>query len=246
MPKARFAALALLALAAPAAEATLPDAARFEITLAGVPIGEATLAARLGGGRYAVEAAADVGFLFWGGKGGATAEGAARDARLEPARYALRYEGATRPGGVDIAFENGRAARHASFPPVPPEYAEGRVPVTQAHLDGVADPLSAFVIPAPADADPAALCRRTLAVFNGYTRFDIRLDGPRAALSPGVVACAATYVPVAGHRPESPGVARLRRPGALDVTLAPLAPGLWGPQRIGVATRFGTLEILRR
>ena len=59
-------------------------------------------------------------------------------------------------------------------------------------------------------AGPAA-CNRTVRVFDGWQRYDVKLSfkeskhvqGATAAYSGEVFVCAARYVPVAGHRPES-------------------------------------------
>ncbi|MGF1658240.1 MAG: DUF3108 domain-containing protein [Rubrimonas sp.] len=251
MSAPRIAFICLLLAAAPAADASLGGAARYDLSIGGIPIGEAQLRARVEGARYEIAATADVGFLFWGGEGEARAFGAALVAPvpdLAPEAYRLAYQGVTRPGAVEIDFLDGRAARHLRTPPIPPEYAANRVEIAPAHLEGVRDPLSAFVAPAPADIDPDALCRRVLPVFNGYVRFDIVLEGAldAAPAADGAVACAARYAPVSGHRADSEGVARLRRPGALSVSLSPLAPGLWGPHAIAVETRFGPFRLERR
>lgn len=224
-----------LALAWPAA-ASRPEGVRFDLSVAGVPVGGATLAVSRSGDRYVALGSADVGFLFWGGQGGAEVEGAATADGLRPARYRLAYEGVTRPGTVAIDFEGGSAVRWERQPPIPPQYAEGRVEVEPRHLSGALDPLSALIAP---DAPPEALCDRALPVFSGYTRFDLVLDGV-AAVEDGVVTCTARYVPVAGHRPDSNGVRRMTRPDALSVALSPIGDGLWGPHRVAVATRFGT------
>ncbi len=241
-------ALGLLAVAAHPADATLEQGAAFDLSIAGVPIGDARIAVTAEGGAYAIDAAADFGFLFWGGDGAARAEGAANGDALAPARYRLAYQGVTRPGAISIDFAAGRASAWSFAPPIPDEFAQGRVAVTPDHLEGVLDPLSALVIPAPADADPDAVCRRVLPVFSGVTRFDLALEGALAASADdgGAVTCAVRYAPVSGHRADAASVARLTRPGAVALTLAPLAPGFWGPQRVTVATRFGDFEMTRR
>jgi hypothetical protein len=216
----------------------------YDLSVAGVPVGEAWLTVAMRDGRYAAQGSADFGFLFWGGQGVARAEGALEDGALRPAEYRLTYEGVTRPGRVSIDFDGARAVRWDREPPIPPEFAEGRVEVTEAHLDGVLDPLSALVIPAAPDAAPEALCARVLRVFSGYTRFDLELRG--ATVEADGVACDVRYTPVAGHRPDSNGVKRMSRPDALAISLAPVAPGVWGPKRVAIATRFGTAELARR
>lgn len=237
-------AFASVVLAAGSAAPTAPQRGiGYDLSIAGIPIGSARLAASLDGGRYRIDGWADVGFLFWGGRGGAEAEGEAVGGRLQPARYRLSYDGATRPGGVRIEFDGGRAVRWESFPPPPEEFREGRIAVTEAHLQGVLDPLSALVVPAPADANPESVCRRLLPVFSGYTRFDLELTG--TAPAPTGVGCTARYRPVAGHRAGSRSVARMTEPGAFEVALAPIGANLWGPARVAVQTRFGTFEMVR-
>jgi len=252
-------------LAAHPAGALREDGARYDLSIAGLPIGEASLSVAAAGDGYAIDAAADVGFLFWGGAGAARAEGAARAGKaagaqaLSPARYRLSYEGVSRPGSVSIDFAQGRASAWTFAPPIPPEFAEGRVALKPSDLDGVLDPLSALVIAAPADVDPDTLCRRVLPVFSGVTRFDLALEGAQTAAlgdaaggaarvgaGAGAVSCAVRYRPVSGHREGSLGVARLTRPGAVALTLAPLGAGFWGPERVAVQTRFGAFEITRR
>jgi hypothetical protein len=240
----RLGVLLLVGLAAFPASATR-DGVAYDISVAGVPIGDAWLRADLDGARYALQGGADFGFLFWGGEGVARSDGAVEAGTLRPAEYRLAYQGVSRPGRVEITFEGDTAVRWERQPPIPPEDAEGRVEISAEHLRGVLDPLTALVIAAPADAAPETICARVLPVFSGYTRFDLSL---RAATidADGAVACDVRYAPVAGHRPDSPGVDRMRRPGAIAISLSPIAPGLWGPKRLAVATRFGTAELARR
>jgi hypothetical protein len=243
MRKALIAALAVVAT--PSSGARAPASAAYDLFIAGIPIGEAELRIEAADGRYRVEGAADFGFLFWGGEGVAVAEGAAGPDSLKPALYQLRYQGVSRPGAVEIAFENGRAVRWAREPEIPEEYREGRVPPGPEHLSGVLDPLSALVVPAAATASAESVCRRVLPVFSGYTRFDLSLEGAEA-LDGEAVACAVRYRPVAGHRADSRSVRRLSEPGAVALRLAPLADGFWGPDRVALETRFGLFELERR
>lgn len=226
----------------PADGARTPDA-RYSLSIAGIPIGSATLSVAVDDGTYLIDGSADFGFLFWGGSGGARVEGVARDGVWRPTRYRLAYEGVRRPGGMEIDFEDGRAVRVHSFPPPPPDVMQGRVALTDTHLRDVLDPLTALVIPAPADADPETVCRRLLPVFSGFTRFDLELAGPRVASSGA--ACRTRYVPVAGHRPDSRSVERMQKPGAFEVSLTAITPEAWGPARVAVETRFGTFEMVR-
>jgi hypothetical protein len=248
LPLSGLAGFALTALAASAttnAERTAD--AVYGLSIAGIPIGSASLSVSIEDERYVLDGAADVGFLFWGGEGNARAVGAMQGGTMQPTHYRLAYQGVSEPGGIEIAFADGRAV-HWERQPEPDgdwveEWRRNRIAVEDHHLAGVLDPLSALVIPMPADADPATVCRRLLPVFSGYTRFDLELTGIAAA--PSGVGCTARYHPVAGHRPDSDSVARMTRPGAFEIALAPITEAAWGPARVAVQTRFGTFEMVR-
>lgn len=238
--------LLIAALALSVDATTTPDPeidAIYGMSIAGIPIGEATLSVDVRDGTYVANGTADFGFLFFGGEGVARAEGTARNGVLEPRAYRVSYEGVRRPGRIEIDFDGGRAVRWDRLPEPDGDWAEGRTEVAAADLTGVLDPLTALVVPAPRDASPDEVCRRLLPVFSGYTRFDLELTGPAKAQTG--VGCAVTYRPVAGHRADSRGVERLQRPGALTIALAPVDDAAWGPALIAVETRFGTFELVR-
>ena len=219
-----------------------PDA-RYRLSIAGIPIGSAALSVSVQGGRYTIDGTADFGFLFWGGRGGARAEGLTSPQGWTPLRYRLAYEGTRRPGGMEIDFENGRAVRFHSFPPPPADVMEGRITVQDDHLKAVLDPLTALVVPVPPDTDADAVCQRLLPVFSGFTRFDLELTGA-LDVETGI-GCSARYLPVSGHRPDSRSVERMTQPGAFEIALAPLANYAWAPSRVAIQTRFGTFEMIR-
>ena len=55
--------------------------------------------------------------------------------------------------------------------------AADRVPVTEAHRQGIVDPMTALLMPmaAPATALSKEDCQRTLPVFDGRRRYDLKL-----------------------------------------------------------------------
>lgn len=233
-----------LAVGLPVAAQADTAEARYRVSVSGVTIGSARLRATIVETAYSVEAEARFRFLFWGGSGVAQATGAVVGDGLRPEWYRLDYEGTRRPGGAEIAFADGVAVTFASFPDPPDAVFEERIEIAPEHLVGVLDPLSALVIAAPDTAEPGTVCSRVLPVFNGFTRFDLALAGA-AGNGPDGLACMAQYRPVSGHRPDSRGVRRMMRPGAFEITLAPLGRSVWAPSRIAVETRFGTVEIRR-
>ena len=220
----------------------------YALSISGIPIGQASLSVTIDRQHYALHATADVGFLFWGGEGNARAVGVLDAGSMKPSHYRLAYEGGSTPGRIEIAFADGKAVRWGRQPEPDGEWAqewrENRVVLEDHHLAGVLDPLSALLIPVPADAEPATVCRRLLPVFSGFTRFDLELTGTAPASSG--VGCTARYRPVAGHRPDSDSVERMTRRGAFEIALEPITQSAWGPARVAVQTRFGTFEMVRQ
>lgn len=236
---------ALLCMLATPLGAARENAAVFSLSIAGLPIGSASLVVDRDGDRYAIEGAADVGFLFWGGKGVARTEGSVSVGALQPERYRLSYEGVSRPGAVRIDFHAGAAVEWERRPPIPPEFAEDRDEVRPDDLVNVLDPLSALVAPLGPDASASDICERVAPVFSGYTRFDLELVGSSGQGDAGVT-CDIRYRAVSGHRRDSESVRRLERPGALGLVMAPIGADAWAPARLTLATRFGVFEIARR
>src|SRR5690606_20348725 len=108
---------------------------------------------------------------------------------------------------VSMAMARGNVLRVSTDPVV--GNIPGRVPLRSAHQKDVVDPSSAMIIPLGRahTSDGNRACNRTVRVFDGWQRFDVRLsyrrteqvstaDGKYAATA---FVCAARYVPVAGH-----------------------------------------------
>lgn len=230
--------LALMALAAsPAAALDVVATERYALSIAGIGIGEATVALRRDEGAYAVDVEGGYRFLFWSGAANAQAYGDVVGGAFAPAAYRSRLKSSTRLVTTKMEFMDG-AAKPADWrfePPLDPDEYGERHPLTAAHLAGAADPLTAFMIPA---ATAVEACRGALRIYSGVVRFDLALtqrpDG----------ACRADYSPVAGHRVASDEVDRLRDRG-LELNFFEIAPGLWAPSRLGFPTRFGTLAFSR-
>jgi hypothetical protein len=96
---------------------------------------------------------------------------------------------------------------------------------------------------------PAA-CDRTIPVFDGFARYDIRLSFVRAqdvqvkGYSGPVAVCAARYVPVAGHRPEAKSTQFMADNREIEVWLVPVARAhAVVPLRVSIMTMSGLLLV---
>src|SRR5690606_35840702 len=110
---------------------------------------------------------------------------------------------------ISLAMSRGRVKQETIDPPLP--HRPDRVPLTQEHKRGVVAPISALLMPVLSKGGPqeAGNCDRTLPIFEGTERFDIRLSYLRTEMvktqkgyeGPAVV-CRASYDAIAGHRPK--------------------------------------------
>jgi len=183
-------------------------------------------------------------------RGAATASGRLAASGPEPASFAhtLANDYETRSIRMTLA---GNAVRALKVEP-PPWDASQRIPVTDEQKQHVVDPVSALIMSVPAGAPlvgPSA-CNRTIPVFDGVTRFDVRLSyvETRAAQTKGyegpVSVCTARYQPISGHRPDSSATRFMAENREMSVWLAPLQKAhAVAPLRINIKTSAGTMSI---
>jgi hypothetical protein len=182
-------------------------------------------------------------------KGAATASGALTSA-LSPASYANTTTNSEETRTVRMSLA-GNAVRASEVKPAPWD-AEARVPVEESDKRHIVDPVSALIMPVPAGQEltgPAA-CNRTISVFDGVTRFDVRLSyaGAHNAQFRGyegpVTVCTARYTPIAGHRPDSNSTRYMAANSDMNVWLAPLPEAhVVVPVHIDIKTAAGKLVI---
>jgi hypothetical protein len=249
----RWAASALLgAIACTAAHAEALHV-RYSVSLIGLPLGAASLAANLAPHRYRIEAAArltGLASLVSSARGVAISTGAFASNRPLPSTYATTSSNAQMTRTVRMALNAGSVRGVDISPPIDP--APDRIPVTSRQKRGVIDPLSALLMPVPGSGSPVgpAACDRTIPVYDGFTRFDVPLsfEGIRQVSAQGyagpVAVCTARYVPISGHRPHRQVTEFMASNRDMEVWLAPVgATRIVAPFRISVATLVGTTVI---
>ncbi|KQP54966.1 MULTISPECIES: DUF3108 domain-containing protein [unclassified Methylobacterium] len=221
----------------------------YGVNLAGIPIGTAQVSGSFEGTRYRMDVSARLTGLVGavtGGMGSARASGLIT-AAPQPSTFAI----ATKTSNAGIAVRMALAGGNVTQAEITPPLVDlgDRVPITAANRKGVIDPASALMMPAigkGALTDPEN-CNRTLPVFDGATRFNVTLSygETRMVEKPGysgpVLVCNARYQPIAGHRPDRPGVKFMEDNRDMSVWLAPVdGTRVLLPVRIAVRTTIGT------
>ncbi|MFC3703944.1 DUF3108 domain-containing protein [Devosia honganensis] len=250
-------ALALLAALAPLAAqpvsaAALEARASYVLTVGGINVALVDVDFGDDGRRYELDLSANVtglGSVVASGTATASASGSSAGRELQPDSFRLE----TRANGEKFNVNVGYADRNVSVfqvePPVLDSY--DRVPLERAHLHGVGDFLSAFVL--KGGALDRSLCQRTLNIFTGVERFDIRMGfldtdeatSPRTGYQGPVVACSIRYEPVSGHFQSSDITRYLAESSRIIIWYAPLGQsGYFIPYRVMLGTTMGDLSMV--
>ncbi|ODT69316.1 MAG: hypothetical protein ABS75_17485 [Pelagibacterium sp. SCN 63-23] len=250
-------ALLLLALASPlAAQPVLaaPVDARvsYVVTVGGINIALVDIDFDDDGRRYGFDVSARVtGLANVVASGSATASvsGASTGSSLQADNFALETRANGENFKVDVGFSGRNVASFQVVPPVLDSY--DRVPLERAHLNGVGDFLSAFVL--KGQALDAALCQRDFKIFTGVERFNIKLGflsedeatSPRTGYQGPLVACSAKYQPISGHFDSSEMTQYLSESSRIILWYAPLgASGYYVPYRVNIGTSMGDLSMV--
>lgn len=243
----------LLAAAIPvAADSRLEG--RYTVSLAGITIGTAAIVLDVRPDGYVAAGSAKLTGVMRAiatGHGTAAVRGSIVGGRLVPQSYSMTAESQKHLDEVRMAMANGIVRDFSAVPPVQPE--PDRVPLTEAHLKGVIDPMSAalFIVPGSGDVLSPEACNRTLPIFDGRYRYEVELTfvridkvtGAKGYAGPAVL-CAATHRPIAGHRPSK---LPSRYAGANDQIRVWLVPIIGTralvPYRVTVGTLFGNIVL---
>jgi hypothetical protein len=229
----------------PASAASLD--ARYEVSLLGLTLGTASLSGGIDGSRYKLDIAAKLTGLiggFTGGRGSGAASGNLNGAKLSPTSFAVSSASSSESRTVRMAIDSNSVAAVEIEPPI--EARADRVPLNDGHRRNIVDPLSAFLMPVNGKG-LANACNRTLQIFDGAARYDIKLShaGTREVKLEGysgpVAVCQVRYVPIAGHRALRPSTKFMIENKDISTWLAPVAgTNLMVPVRVSVKTMIGT------
>lgn len=224
----------------------------YRISFAGIPLATATLDLAMNGSTYHAGVRmvpSGVGNLVTAVRTRVDASGRVRRGLVDPARYFVEAHDREKGLRVSMTMRGRSVASLEALPPLRPH--PDRVPVLASHKRGVVDPLSSGLMPYPGSAPigPKA-CERTLKIFDGWTRYDVRLSWRRSEMvkvgdyeGPAAV-CGARWVPVSGHRNNREAVAYLKANTGLEAWLIPI-PGedVLIPYRMSIRTRNGLIVV---
>ena len=207
--------------------------ARYVVTLAGLPIGKGAWVIDIAEDQFTAAASGSTSGLlqvFSNGTGSGASRGQVVGGKPVPASYGSSVTTDRKTEEIRISITRGNVKDYAVLPPMidSPE----RIPVTEAHRNGVNDPMTASLIRVPGNGDlmrPEA-CQQAISVFDGRMRYDLklvykRMDKVRAdkGYDGPVVVCQVQFTPISGYVPSRPAIKFLIQQRDIEVWLAPIA-----------------------
>jgi hypothetical protein len=225
--------------------------AKYEATLAGIPVGKGAWTIDISDDQFSASAlGGTTGLLktFAGGTGTGAAQGRVVNGVPVATNYSASTTTSKKSEIIRMVLVNGNIKEYAiePEPPVDPD----RIPVTDAHRRGVYDPMTGSMLRVPGTADPLGpdACRSAAGIFDGRMRYDLKLDFKRMETvkaekgyhGPAVV-CAIYFTPVAGYIPDRPVIKYLAAQRGIEIAFVPIAgTRVLVPFRMIIPTPFGT------
>lgn len=242
--------LGVLVCAAPASAQGRLDA-KYEASLAGLPIGKGGWVIEIAEDQYSMAVSGGTTGLMksiGGGNGAGTAQGRIVAGQFAPLTYQSTVNYGKKAETIRISLANGNV-KDTAIEPEPPVHPD-RIPVTDAHLRSVLDPMSGAMLRVPGNGDPVSpeACRKTLSVFDGRMRYDLRLDFKRMDTVKAekgyhgpVVVCAVYFSPIAGYVPDRIAIKYVAAQRNMEIWFAPIAgTRVLVPFRVAIPTPLGT------
>jgi hypothetical protein len=186
--------------------------AHYSASLAGLPIGKVCWVIDIGDTPYpAAASGATTGLIrvFVGGSGSGAAQGTMAGGKSVASNYSATLKAGKHKEEVRITVASGNVKEFKLEPPQDPD--PKRIPVTEAQRHGVTDPMTAslVVLPGTGEVMSPQACNRTMAVFDGKMRYDLKLAYKRTEkvkaekgyAGPAIV-CSVGFLPLSGFVPS--------------------------------------------
>jgi uncharacterized protein DUF3108 len=188
---------------------------------------------------------------FTGGQGTSAAHGTLHAGAPVNSTFASTIATGHKTDEVHLVVANGIVKESRVDPPL--ETEPERIPLTDEHRKGILDPMTASLLRTPGTGEPLApeACQRTVAIFDGRLRYDLRLAYKRMdhvkadkGYTGPVVVCTVYFTPVAGFIPSRAAIRYLVKQHDIEAWLAPIAgTRVLVPYRVQGPTPIGRMVL---
>lgn len=242
-----FLQMGLLALGMGAAEAADSYKTEYTVSIFGLTIAKSNFSTNFTNDRYDVSgklSSSGIAKIFDDTDGSVKVTGNVAKSSVTPGAFDLNYKHGKKDKRTTIGFSGGDVTKTENAPPL--KKRDDRVPFGPDDMKSVADPLTALMIAAP---NAGSVCDRTLRIFDGEMRFDLRMAySGRQPFSLGTykgdaVTCSAQFIPVSGYPSRRKSIQQLKS-SRISVSFASLGDsGIYAPVVAKIGTAIGTVTV---
>jgi hypothetical protein len=223
----------------------------YAITFARIAIGSAHMAADITDEEYRIALQGRTSGamrVLASGEGEFLTRGTVRTDELVPVNFSSNITSGNEKLSIKMVLADGNVTELVASP-----MGEGRVAISDTDRHGIIDPLTALLVSAGQSADGMSgkACSRSLPVFDGHRRYDLKLSFKREdkikvekGYTGQVIVCSLEYQPISGHYPSEPLVKFLSSGREMEVALAPAGgTHFFAPVRLSVAGALANLVV---
>ncbi|NKN37045.1 DUF3108 domain-containing protein [Agrobacterium sp. a22-2] len=243
-----IAATAILGSVSSSAAADQRYKTEYRITLAGLPIANASFVTQLDSRTYSISGSvrsSGIVDLITKITAQTTVSGTVQGSnKLQAKRYSLVYKSDERTRTYEVRFANGDVTS-TTMKPSRRSRAKNWVPVAAHDLKSVLDPISGLIF-----AEGDRICPKTLPIYDGESRMDLVLSpkGTRTFTAGDftgeAIVCGIRYVPKSGFAKGRSDIEYLRKASDMEIWFAKTeVMKVYAPVYARVPTRMGPLYI---
>ena len=204
-------------------------------------IGTFNFRSDVNGADYNLSADSKIDTTVFDYNGAMTSTGSVLAAVTKPAYYTFRFKqkallSSSKSKSLGIGFDQ-VGVKNVKWVP-PDDFPPGFIPVTQAQLRNVLDPLTGVM--SLSVGDTAHPCERRLPIFDGRQRFDLVFTPAGNPVPPTVdQVCHVKMIPISGYKPGEGSESVIK--GTIEVVLRPVPnANIVIPYRVTVPTIIGS------
>lgn len=239
--------LAGLCATAPAHAGGAESTTSYSVRFLGFQVARAAFKTVVDGRDYTISGtarSAGIVAIFDSTHASARVSGIVKPDRLQARSFLVSYTSGKKKSRTEVTFRNGNVTA-TSQEPREKSHGKDWVALSRADLKAVLDPVSGLIVPAG-----TPVCPRTIPVFDGETRADIKLmpTGRQPFSTDGfkgeAIACSVRFVPRAGYRKTNSSIEYLQDATSMEVWFArsPSA-AFFAPVYARVPTKIGAVTV---
>ncbi|MGV8939137.1 MAG: DUF3108 domain-containing protein [Allorhizobium sp.] len=231
----------------PAYSADIRYKTDYRISLGVLPVARASFVTEIASRNYTISGSFDATGLvdvFTDISAQTSVSGILRDNKLEASRYSLVYKSGKSVKTYEVRYSRGNVTG-SDMQPAPGAPPENWIPVTQADLKAVLDPIGGLIV-----SQSEAPCPRTVPIFDGESRMDLVMSpkGTKTMKVAGVpvdtIVCSIRYVPRSGFRKGRDDIEFLRKATGMEIWFAKTnSLNVYAPVYARVPTRIGEIYV---